>query len=141
MRRRVMAAALAVAMLSPGLPLAGCASRETAFVESGIPAVPGLQFAFAEGLSRRGDELVAGRFAFRGRIVDAEALMDRTLALFASQGWRLLDRERGDRRVRATLAKGNRRCEVTISPNRIDPAMSVAQLAVGEIEAPPAASP
>lgn len=142
MRPHLRPSALAAALLLlPLLLPIGCASTETAFVERGIPAVPGLQFAFAEGLSRRGDELVAGRFAFRGRIEDSAALMDRTISLFVSQGWTLLDRDRGDLRERATLAKGDRRCEVTISPNRLDPAMSVAQLAIAPTDAPPSASP
>jgi hypothetical protein len=121
------------------LALGGCAAPEAAIAAGDIPAVPGMRSAISQGLERRGDELVAGRFAFHGRIEDAATLMDRTISLFSARGWAVLERQQGDRRVRATLEKGDRRCEVTISPNRIDPAMSTALIVLFELQA--AASP
>lgn len=136
----VIGAVLAAAVAAGALPaLCGCAAPEAAIAAGDVPAVPGMRSAISQGLERRGDELVAGRFSFHGRIEDASSLMDRTISLFAARGWALLERQQGDRRVRATLGKGDRRCEVTISPNRIDPAMSTALIVLTEPN--PAASP
>lgn len=128
----LLSAAVAAAAM---VALGGCAAPEPAIAAGDVPAVPGMRSAISQGLERRGDELIAGRFAFHGRIEDASALMDRTISLFSARGWAVLERRQGDRRIRAILEKGDRRCEVTISPNRIDPAMSTALIVLSEPQA------
>jgi hypothetical protein len=138
--RRRRLGVLSLALLVGLCGVGGCASRDVPLLGTDVPAVPGLDSTSARQVDRRGDELVSGFFSFHGRIGDEERLFDRTAALFTGRGWTLVSRERGDRRIRGRFEKGDRICEVTIAPNRIDPAMSVATILV-ELAPDPATAP
>ena len=127
LRRSREFAAIAATML---LALASCSTAPTNVLDSDIPAVPGLESSLARGLDRRDGMLVAGRIVYRGRIESASKLLSRTVGLFSAAGWVVEDREIRDGSARATFAKGDRRCDLLISPSRIDPPMSSAQLTI-----------
>lgn len=121
------------------LSLGGCRTAPTNVLDSDIPAVPGLESSFARGLERRDGSLVGGRIVYRGRIESSSQLLSRTVGLFSAAGWVVEDREIRDGSARATFAKGDRRCDLVISPSRIDPPMSSAQLTIRIVS--PEASP
>ena len=121
------------------LALMACRSAQTNVLDSDIPAVPGLESSFARGLDRRDGMLVAGRIVYRGRIENASRLLSRTVGLFSAAGWVVEDREVLDGSAMATFAKGDRRCDLLISPSRIDPPMSSAQLTIRLV--PPSEAP
>lgn len=138
--RSAAPARLAVAgWLAAALLVAGCRTAPTEVLDSDIPAVPGLESNFARGLDRRDGMLVGGRIVYRGRIDDAERLLSRTIGLFSAAGWTVEDREIRAGSARATFAKGDRRVDLLISPSRIDPPMSSAQLTVRLV--PPSEAP
>lgn len=128
--------ALAATLL---LALASCSTAPSNVLDSDIPAVPGLESSLARGLDRRDGMLVAGRIVYRGRIENAASLLSRTVGLFSAAGWVVEDREVRDGSAMATFAKGDRRCDLVISPSRIDPPMSSAQLTI-RLAAPSEAS-
>lgn len=106
-------------------------------LDSDLPAVPGLESVYARDLDRSAGALVGGRIVYRGRIEDAAALLDRTIALYAAAGWTVLERDGDTISADATVARGDRRCTISIRSNRIDPAMSQAQLVLGSAAASP----
>lgn len=127
-RRSRSASLLSAAMML--LILGGCKTAPTNVLDSDVPAVPGLESSFARGLERRDGALVGGRIVYRGRIESSSQLLSRTVGLFSAAGWVVEDREVRAGSARATFAKGDRRCDVVISPSRIDPPMSSAQLTI-----------
>jgi len=127
-RRRQPLRGLPIALL---LATAGCSSGPSMVLDSDLPAVPGLESVYARNLDRRGGALAGGRIVYRGRVENAAELLDRTLALYRAAGWRVLDRTEARFSAEAKLARGDRRCTITIRSNRIDPAMSQAQLVLG----------
>ena len=129
-RRSVIRNAAALLSAIAIVCLAACRTAPTNVLDSDIPAVPGLESSFARGLERRDGSLVGGRIVYRGRIESASQLLSRTVGLFSAAGWVVEDRELRDGSARATFAKGDRRCDLLISPSRIDPPMSSAQLTI-----------
>jgi hypothetical protein len=116
---------------APVLAAGSCSSTPSMVLDSDLPAVPGLESVYARNLERRDGSLVAGRIVYRGRIEDAGALLDRTIALYSSAGWTVLRKDSNRISAEAFVARGDRRCAISIRSNRIDPAMSQAQLVLG----------
>ncbi len=122
-RRPIMAVALLAVMHA-----VGCSTAPSMVLDTDVPAVPGLESTYARGLDRRDGALVSGRIVYSGTVTDGGALARRMISLFSAAGWTVASREQMDHSERIDFAKGDRRCELLILPNRIDPAMSSAQM-------------
>lgn len=113
------------------LAIAACSSTPSMVLDSDLPAVPGLESVYARDLERRDGALAGGRIVYRGRVEDADALLQRTIGLYSAAGWTVLRREGTTASAEAVVARGTRRCTISIRSSRIDPAMSQAQLVIG----------
>lgn len=138
---RVTIVRLLLATASLAILLVACSAKPSVILDTDIPAPPGLESVFARGLERRGDELIAGRFVFHGRVNDARSLLERTLAQFRARGWTLTSRRTGDASCLAVVVKGDRQATISIVANQIDPPMSKAQIDVSLVGPRPADAP
>jgi len=137
----VMIVRLLLATATLAFLLVACSAKPSVILDTDIPAPPGLESVFARGLERRGDELVAGRFVFHGRVDDAPALLERTLAQFRARGWTLSSRRTGAASCMAVVVKGDRQATISVVANQIDPPMSKAQIDVSLLAPRPADAP
>lgn len=110
---------------------AACSSPPPTVLDGDLPALPGLESVYARNLERRDGALVGGRIVFRGRIDDPSRTLDRAIALYAASGWTVLERDASSFSGVAVLGRGDRRCTISVRSNRIDPAMSQAQIVLG----------
>ena len=128
----VLAASLGLASIST-LILGGCSSTPTFILQSDIPQVPDMEQRLGIDVKRTLGEISSGIFVFVGPLNDWEATMRTLISRFRDAGWTLERSTPGFPRSAMVFTKDSlcdRRVEVVLDADQLEPAMSRAQYVV-----------
>ena len=115
----------------------GCSSEPQVILNSDIPTAPDMTQRLGLDIKRRGPMLVGGDFVFIGPILKMESSIQRLVGRFTSQGWRVVQDTWGFPRSVLVFEKFDRRVQVVLDADQLEPAMSRAQYTVSIIPASP----
>jgi hypothetical protein len=110
--------------------LSGCSSAPTRILDSDVPQMPEMEQRLGYDIKRRGGDLVGGVFIFIGPLEDMQASMITLASRFRDQGWTLEGESASFPRSSMLFARDDRRVQVIIDADQLEPAMSRAQFQV-----------
>ena len=128
-------------LLLASTSLVGCDSGPTRILDSDVPRMPGMEQRIGFDIKRRGGELVGGVFIFIGPLQDMQAALNALASRFRDQGWTLEGQSAGFPRSSMLFSQGDRRVQVIIDADQLEPAMSRAQFKVSLDAVSPSSSP
>ncbi len=121
--------------------LVGCDSGPTRILDSDVPQMPGMEQRLGFDIKRRGGDLVGGVFIFMGPLQDMQESMATLASRFRDRGWTLEGSSAGFPRSSMLFGQGDRRVQVVIDADQLEPAMSRAQFTVSLDDAADSGSP
>lgn len=110
--------------------LLGCGSGPTRILDSDVPQMPEMEQRLGYDIKRRGGDLVGGVFVFIGPLQDMQEVMNTLASRFRDQGWTLEGQSASFPRSSMLFAQEDRRVQVLIDADQLEPAMSRAQFQV-----------
>ena len=110
--------------------LFGCSSGPTWILDSDVPQMPEMEQRLGYDIKRRGGDLVGGVFVFIGPLKNMQASMGTLASRFRDQGWTLEGQSASFPRSSMLFAREDRRVQVLIDADQLEPAMSRAQFQV-----------
>ena len=110
--------------------LFGCSSGPTRILDSDVPQMPEMEQRLGYDIKRRGGDLVGGVFIFIGPLKDMAQSMSILASRFRDQGWTLEGESTSFPRSSMLFAQEDRRVQVIIDADQLEPAMSRAQFQV-----------
>lgn len=120
------------------LLLVSCSSGPLWVLDSDVPRMPGMDQRLGFDIKRRGGDLVGGTFIFIGPLRSMTESADAVTADFLAAGWSLEGSSVGFPRSSMLFARSDRRVQVVIDADQLEPSMSRAQFTVS---LQPAAAP
>lgn len=120
-----------------------CDSQPETIAESDVPQIPGLENRYLSPLDRDGETLVGARALYRGEMVEPESVAKHTIERYRAHGWTLEERRIAPTCATLVFSKGERRVEVDLKANQLNPAMGIGSLDLhrqGAGARPPAAT-
>ena len=112
------------------LPIVGCGSGATRILDSDVPQMPDMEQRLGFDIKRRGGDLVGGVFVFIGPLMDMERSVRVLSSRFRDQGWAVERGTVGFPRSVLVFSMNDRRVEVAIDADQLEPSMSRAQYVV-----------
>lgn len=110
--------------------LFGCSSGPTWILDSDVPQMPDMEQRLGYDIKRRGGDLVGGVFVFIGPLKNMQESMGTLASRFRDQGWTLEGQSTSFPRSSMLFAQEDRRVQVIIDVDQLEPAMSRAQFQV-----------
>ena len=124
---------LLAALVLAGL-LSGCDSGPTWVLDSDVPQMPDMEQRLGFDIKRRGGDLVGGTFIFIGDIEDMQTSMDVLRSRFQDAGWVVEGSTVSFPRSSMVFAMDDRRINVVVDADMLEPRMSRAQYVVSTVD-------